>query len=245
MNQTLLRAEDLVNNPMRRVPVCLCLDTSTSMNSVAGEFSAGGASDPDDQSTGIEKLNAGIELLFDAIKEDEIARYAAEISIVTFSDDAECISDFSSIDRQEVPELVADGNTCMGEGINLALDLLEKRKQEYRENGVDYYQPWLVLMTDGEANGDAEEYQKAVERVKKAVGEKKLTVFAIGIGDYADMNALSELSPNRPPLKLKGLKFSEFFTWLSQSVSITSQSDPSETMHFDDSDMEEWCELPS
>ena len=225
--------------------MCLCLDTSTSMNSVAGEFSAGGAADPDDRSTGIEKLNAGIELLFDAIKEDEIARYAAEISIVTFSDDAECISDFSSIDRQEVPELVADGNTCMGEGINLALDLLEKRKQEYRENGVDYYQPWLVLMTDGEANGDAEEYQKAVERVKKAVGEKKLTVFAIGIGDYADMNALSELSPNRPPLKLKGLKFSEFFTWLSQSVSITSQSDPSETMHFDDSDMEEWCELPS
>ena len=32
MNNNLLRKEDLVNNPTTRVPVCLCLDTSGSMD---------------------------------------------------------------------------------------------------------------------------------------------------------------------------------------------------------------------
>ena len=31
--------------------------------------------------------------------------------------------------------------TCMGEGLSLALDLLEKRKAKYKATGVDYYQP--------------------------------------------------------------------------------------------------------
>ena len=33
----------------------------------------------------------------------------------------------------------------MGEGVTLALDLLKKRKQEYKDKGVDYYQPWLAF----------------------------------------------------------------------------------------------------
>ena len=32
MNNDLLRMEDLVNNPTARVPVCLCLDVSGSMD---------------------------------------------------------------------------------------------------------------------------------------------------------------------------------------------------------------------
>ncbi len=33
-NLDYLRMEDLVDNPVPRVPVCLCLDTSASMNRV-------------------------------------------------------------------------------------------------------------------------------------------------------------------------------------------------------------------
>ena len=36
-NNMLLRVEDLVNNPTPRVPICLCLDTSGSMDTVEGE----------------------------------------------------------------------------------------------------------------------------------------------------------------------------------------------------------------
>lgn len=48
-----------------------------------------------------------------------------------------------------MPKMEAEGMTCMGEGLSLALDLLEKRKAKYKATGVDYYQPILVVMSDG------------------------------------------------------------------------------------------------
>ena len=65
------------------------------------------------------------------------------------------------------------------------------------------------------------------------VNQRKLTVFPIGIGAEADMDVLAQFSPKRPPLKLRGLKFREFFAWLSKSVSKTSQSTPGESVKLD------------
>lgn len=212
MSINLLRVEDLVNNPTARIPVCLCLDVSSSM-----------------RGDRINELNAGIQLFYDAIKEDEMALYSAEISIVTFNDRANEVVDFASLDLQPNPPiLTASGPTNMGEGVNLALDLLEQRKKEYQEKGIDYYQPWLVLMTDGEPNGDPAELSRAMSRTVSLVENRKLTVFPIGIGREANLDILKKFSPKNQPLRLQGLKFKEFFTWLSQSVSKVSQSFPGE-----------------
>ena len=228
MSYELLPAEDLVNNPTARVPVCLCLDVSGSMD---GEP--------------IRELNEGVRMFYDAIHEDEVALYAAEVCIVTFGGNrAECITDFSGLERQpEPPILSADGMTPMGEAVNLGLDLLEKRKKEYKSKGVDYYQPWLVLMTDGAPNGDANELSRAIGRTVEMVTNKKLSVFPIGIGVNADMNILARFSPKRSPLKLQGLKFREFFEWLSQCVSRTSQSIPGENVTLDIDGIKGWAEL--
>ncbi len=127
---------DLVSNPTPRVPVSLCLDCSGSMS---GEP--------------IRELNEGVKTFFAEVYEDEIARYSAEISIVTFGP-AQLESPFQTLDEQpNAPQLIADGLTPLGEALKISLDSLENRKQEYSANGVDYYQPWLVLMTDGEPCG--------------------------------------------------------------------------------------------
>ncbi|MBD5087193.1 MAG: VWA domain-containing protein [Clostridiales bacterium] len=227
-NNLLVRLEDLVNNPTARVPVCLCLDTSGSMDGQP-----------------INELNEGVRLFYEAIKEDETALYSAEISIVIFGgNNAECIADFASLELQpNAPKLSAGGMTPMGEAVNMALDLIERRKDEYKDRGVDYYQPWLVLMTDGEPNGDKSELSRAINRTVETVNQKKLTVFPIGIGAYADMNVLGQFSPKRPPLKLQGLKFREFFAWLSKSVSKTSQSTPGESVKLDVEGIKGWGEL--
>ena len=227
-NNMLLRMEDLVNNPTPRVPVCLCLDVSGSMSGSA-----------------IDELNQGVKLFYDAIKDDEVALYSAEVSVVTFGgSDASCIVDFASLELQpNPPYLTASGMTPMGEAVNLALDLLDQRKEEYKDKGVDYYQPWLVLMTDGEPNGDSRKLQTAIERTCSMVNSKKLTVFPIGIGSAADMATLAKFSPNRSPLKLQGLKFKEFFEWLSKSVSKTSQSTPGENIKLDVEGIKGWGEL--
>lgn len=216
----LLRQEDLVENPTARVPICLVLDVSGSM---------GGAP--------MAELNEGVRLFFNAIRSDEVAQYAAEICVVTFGATVTKALDFMSIEHQQVPALVADGATPMGAGVSMGLDLLEARKEDYKRAGVDYYQPWMVVMTDGEPTDDI---GAAAARIGNLVAAKKLTVFPIGIGAAANMTKLGALSPSRPPLRLQGLNFKEFFTWLSRSVSRVSQSMPGETVELDVAGIQAW-----
>ncbi len=209
-----LRQEDLVSNPTTRLPVCLCLDVSYSMSG-----------------NPIQELSEGIKYFFEAIKSDEIARYSVELSIVAFQSDATVILDFANIDRQGIPSLTASGSTSMGEGVNLALDTLEKRKKEYSNKGADYYQPWMVLMTDGYPTDDT---SSAISRVKQLGNSKKLTVFPVAIGHDADMDILKQFSTMKNNMVLKVTSaeyFKEFFEWLSQSVTVASQSIPGDKVN--------------
>ena len=61
-----------------------------------------------------------------------------------------------------------------------------------------------------------EQLNRQIDRVARMVESRKLTVFPIGIGPEADMGTLQRFSPGRSPLRLQGLKFSEFFSWLSK-----------------------------
>lgn len=216
----IVRQQDLVDNPSARVPICLVLDTSGSMSGLP-----------------IQELNEGVDLFYQAILNDEVARYSAEIAIVSFGGSVTSELDFMSIDRQEPPTMSAGGSTPMGAGICEALDLLQARKAEYQRAGVDYYQPWMVLMTDGAPTDDI---SVAARRVAELVNAGKLTVFPIGIGSDADMSTLRRVSPNRPPLRLKGLNFPEFFEWLSKSVSKVSQSTPGEQVPLDVDGIAAW-----
>lgn len=223
----LIELDDLVDNPTARVAVGLCLDCSSSMND-------GGA---------IDELNAGVAAFYSAVNADEIARFSAEVGVVSFGP-VQKETDFLTVAAQSRPPIMrADGLTPMGEAVKLSLDLLEARKQAYKDNGVDYYQPWLVLMTDGGPNGDAAVLNDQINRVARLVNEKKLVVFPIGIGPNADMNVLARFSPGRTPLKLQGLNFGAFFTWLSASVARVSQSTPGDTVPLDQAGIKGWAEL--
>lgn len=226
-NENFLREQDLIKNPTTRVPVCLCLDTSGSMEGAP-----------------INELNEGVRQFFHELMQDDVARYAAEICTVTFGKTATCIEDFGDLDRMDHDRtLSAFGGTPMGEALMLALDKLERRKQEYQNAGVDYFQPWLVVMTDGQPNGDNSVLESAIQRAAEMQAQKKLAIFPIGIGDEADMDVLRRISPARQPLKLQGLKFVEFFLWLSRSVSRTSQSMPGTEVKLDISGISDWANL--
>lgn len=231
-----LRQKDLVSNPTTRLPVCCCLDISGSMNRTEGGIPTGRTEYIDGEmwniveggTTALDELKKGLEYFFEAIKSDEIAKYSVELSIVVFGDKAATILDFANIDRQKLPALSANGNTAMGSGVEMALDLLERRKQEYSDKGVDYYQPWLVLMTDG---SPTDNISSAISRVDKLKKNKKLTLFPVAIGDDADINILKQFSTMKQDavLKVKSAEhFKGFFEWLSQSVSIVSESVPGE-----------------
>lgn len=149
-NAMLSGLRDLVDNPTPRVPVLLCLDTSGSMMGAP-----------------IHELNLGVQQYMAEMKSDDLTRCSAETAVVSFDDSADCVADFDTADRLQVPEMEAGGMTCMGEGLSLGLYLLEKRKAQYKATGVDYYQPILVVMSDGHPNGDRKVWEETTERIRE------------------------------------------------------------------------------
>ncbi len=227
MNETglTLNQKDLIDNPTPRVPVCLVLDCSGSMTG-----------DP------IQELRDGVERFINEVADNEYAKDSAEICLVTFGGGVQCLLDFENVERQSdnIPLFAASGGTPMDQAVNMALDKLEERKKDYKDSGVEYYQPWMVLMTDGQPT---EPIEDSTSRTQNLVNNKLLTVFPIGIGNEADMNELARYSPKRNPLKLKGLCFSEFFEWLSKSVEKVSQSIPGDKIDLDLEGIKEWATL--
>jgi uncharacterized protein YegL len=99
------------------------------------------------------------------------------------------------------------------------LDRLEARKETYKANGIQYYRPWIFLITDG-APSDC--WQLAAQRVREDEAKRRLCFFAVGV-EHADMKILAQIAPpERPPIKLGGLDFRSLFVWLSTSMKRVS-----------------------
>ena len=193
-------------NPDPRIACALLLDTSSSMS---GEP--------------ISQLNRGFELFCEEIKTDELAQKRAEITVITFGETARVEIPFTEGRDLQPRTLVAGGATPMGAALNLALDQLTRQKQAYKQAGLEYYRPWLFVLTDG-APTDGRVYTDAARRVREAEQDRRLSVFAIGVGRRADLDLLRGLSDDRVPAMLDELSFTEFFGWLSASLSAASAS---------------------
>ena len=99
--------------------------------------------------------------------------------------------------------------------------MITRRKQVFKDNGVGYYKPWIILITDG---GPTDNWVEAANLVREGEEKNAFAFFAIGV-EGANMDVLKRISV-RTPLKLKGLMFREFFMWLSSSMKMVSGKNP-------------------
>lgn len=207
-----LQAAQFAENPSPRCACVVLLDTSGSM-----------------QGEKIAKLNEGLQTLKSELCKDAQAADRVEIAIVTFDNEIKVVQDFASPDQLSISTLVAGGLTHMGSGILKALDMVESRKQVYKQAGVPYYRPWVFMITDGEPQGEAEHMvEDATRAVLDAETKKKAMFFAVGV-DGANLDQLKRISPpNRVPIMLQGLNFRELFLWLSQSQAQVANSSTSD-----------------
>ena len=211
-------------NPEPRCPCVLVVDVSTSM---LGER--------------MDELNAGIATFSQELNGDPLASLRTEVAIVTFGVLAEVAQDFVTVDRFEAPTLVANGTTSMSAGIHLALDKIEERKKSYNDNGIDYYRPWLFLITDGEPTELPAEVEIASARLRDAQENKSVAAFFVGV-EGANLEKLAQISPTKP-LLLKGLEFSSMFVWLSQSMSRVSASQAGDAVTLDTDGLQDWAAI--
>ena len=229
---------EFTENPEPRCACVLLLDTSESMSvpvplvpieltseSVVDGVVVGvpiGRVSEEDIVVPIEELSRGIEDYKRAVEEDPVASLRVETAIVTFDSRVNVVHDFTTVDQLPPTQLETSEGTSMAKGIDEALDLLERRKQAYRESGLAYYRPWVVLITDGASTDSREEMTATAGRIRQAEADKRLAFFCVGV-EGADMEELNRLTP-RGAMPLEGYEFREFFRWLSASMATVSAS---------------------
>lgn len=202
----LSEAVEFAHNPDPRCPCILLLDTSGSMQG-----------DP------IKALNDGLRRFKEDLIGDTLAVKRVEVAVITFDSEVRVIQDFVTPDDFIPPVLTAQGMTYTAGGIQKALDLIQERKQVYRDNDILYYRPWIFLITDGEPQGETGYVvDQAVRRIAEEEDQKRVAFFGVGVGNV-NMVRLAQIT-TRTPVRLQGLKFDELFAWLSASMAKVSQS---------------------
>lgn len=178
----------------------------------------------------IAALERGFTGFTQYLHNDTLASKRVEVAVVTFGTVPTVLVPMQEARNVQPVHFQVGGTTNLAAGIHLALDIIEDRKRAYKVAGLQYYRPWILVITDGKANIDG--FDAAVERLNKLEQDCGVTVFAVGSGPRVNYAQLSRLSAQRIPAPLDGLKFEALFEWLSASLANVSNS--SEHAHTDE-----------
>ncbi len=161
--------DDLIDSLLPRALVCLCVDTS-------------------DDLTGEQKveINTGVGRYLNSIRENNDAINSVDLAVISYGGAAKLVRDFATISETDfIPDLFIGSNygAKLNDAVELALLILERRKQYYIENDVDFYQPELIIIGGSKPDADVSISSKIIKNLED---EGVLThfVFSVGDGDF-------------------------------------------------------------
>ncbi|MBL7914379.1 MAG: VWA domain-containing protein [Bacteroidia bacterium] len=171
----------------------------------------------------INELNEGLQEFYRDIQTDSTTADRLEVAVIEFSDSIKTLIDPSLAANFTMPTLTTKGTTKLVDGVREGINVVRSRKAWYKQTGQPYYRPWIILITDG-APDSGQDVNGLAAEIRDGVSKKDFFFFAIGV-QGGDMNMLTSISDSSmPPAKLQGLKFSEFFKWLSASMTTVTNS---------------------
>jgi uncharacterized protein YegL len=129
--------------------------------------------------------------LFDEIRGSHL-RGSFDIAIVSFNGSVELTQDLTKVAYKKRLELSDGDLSRMASAIHFAIDLVEERIKDYRDAEIEYYKPWIVLITDGVFTDGRRELSEALSRVDHAVLSHQLLFFRVGV-EGTDMTKLGQL----------------------------------------------------
>lgn len=180
----------------------------------------------------INALNRGLIDFHTDINNNATTVNRLEVAIVEFSDTVEIIQTPALVSEFSMPVLNVKGTTALVDGVREAIKLVDSRKNWYKETGQPYLRPWIILITDG-APDENQDVRGLANQIENDTKNKKYVFLSVGV-QRADMQMLQSISGYSQdadknwvkmfPMELQGLKFDQFFKWVSASMSVVAGS---------------------
>jgi uncharacterized protein YegL len=167
---------------------------------------------------------AGLAAFIKEVQEDENLKNKLEIGIVAFSHECRRVVEPSLAADIKLPELKAEGGTFSVQAIQAGIQMVADRKAWYRANGLSYYRPWVIHITDGEPdarefNGDFEaKWDELAQQIRQAEQQKTFCFLSLGVDEFKPAYLERIKQAQIPVYKMSGLKFTDFFKWLSATI---------------------------
>ena len=156
---------EFAGNPEARCSIVLILDVSGSM-----------------VGTKIDTVNQALVKFRDIIREDTVTALRADVAVIEFDHEAR-VYDFTNGADFKAPVLVPQGGTNFSQPVNVALDLIEARKQSYRDGGIAYYRSLAYFLTDGiPTDDDPGQLAQAARRLAEVEENRGVAFFSFIIG---------------------------------------------------------------
>ena len=189
---------EFADNPESRCSIVMLLDVSESM-----------------QGSRIDTLNRALVKFRDIIREDPVTALRADVAIIAFNDRAWVAQDFTNGTYFEAPHLSVSGGTNYSEAVNMALDLIEERKQSYRDGGIAYYRSLAYFLTDGLPQDDNDsDLAQASRRLVAAEENRSIAFFSFLITEV----------DGAPQWMVDGDKVNQFFRVIGISRNTLAQA---------------------
>jgi uncharacterized protein YegL len=205
-------AENYYGDAVARAPISqqenhlacvLLLDTSGSMHG-----------------TPIKNLTAAVNRFAREAGSGDLTGRRVDVAVVEFNSNINLVQAFRPLLEMEPVTLNAYGGTSMGLAVETAVTLVRERGKRYDELGVPKFQPWIVMITDGEPTDNIENAVAVVRDMDERKGRIKFFSLAVG---GANVSILQRFS--KRVIKLEGFDFTGFFDWLCQSMSVIAASE--------------------
>jgi len=187
---------------MRRLPVFILIDSSTSMKGEA-----------------IDAVNSGIQILLKDLRSDPFALETVYLSILSFNTDAHIVRSFGDILSHDSVFIEAKGQSNFGLGLGLLIDEMNQYIIKTTKDQKGDWRPLVFFMTDGRPSGAWKRKLKEFQSLNSG----KWVICACGI--KSNLNLIDSMGGDVIVLNNKNdQSIHSFFKWVSNSISSHSKS---------------------